>query len=468
MVNRRYLYAKNKIGYGSGDIAGNTIYAFLSTFLMFYLTDTVGMDLAVVGVLMAISKLLDALTDLFFGNLLDRTSTKMGRARPWMLLGYVGCSIMLAAIFMTPASMGQTAQYIYFFITYTLLNAVFYTVNNISYATLTALITKNTSERVQLGCIRYIFAFATTMIIQTVTIDLVSRCGGGAAGWKTVAIGYAVIGLVVNTLSCLCVKELPEDDLYKTDLVDFTRPERPCSFAEGFRLLFENKYYMMICGIYLLTQLLQSTMSLGVYYTKYALGNENLLKTFSMYSNIPMIIGLILTPILVKQLRGMYKLNFVGSVVSVFGRLGILICAYMGNISLMLAFAALSSIGSSPMHGGFNALIASCSEYTFLTKGRRIDGTMYACSSFGIKAGAAIGTALCGWLMSASGYVENAAVQPQETVTMLRILYLWVPIILSAGIGVFLSRLDVERANEKVMANKFQVYLNSFEENYGR
>ena len=455
MVDRRYLYARNKIGYGSGDIAGNTIYAFLSTFLMFYLTDTVGMDLAVVGVLMAISKLLDALTDLFFGNILDRTSTKMGKARPWMLLGYVGCSIMLAAIFMTPASMGQTAQYIYFFITYTLLNA-----------TLTALITKNTSERVQLGCIRYIFAFATTMIIQTVTIDLVSCFGGGAAGWKVVAVGYAMIGLVVNTISCLCVKELPEEDLYKTDLVDFTCPEKPCSVAEGFRLLFENKYYMMICGIYLLTQLLQSTMSLGVYYTKYALGNENLLKTFSMYSNIPMIIGLILTPILVKQLRGMYKLNFVGSVVSVFGRLGMLIGAYMGNIFLMLAFAALSSIGSSPMHGGFNALIASCSEYTFLTKGRRIDGTMYACSSFGIKAGAAIGTALCGWLMSASGYVENAAVQPQETVTMLRILYLWVPIILSTGISVFLSRLDVEKANEKVMANKFQVYLNSFEENF--
>ena len=468
MIDRRYLYTKSKIAYGSGDIAGNTIYAFLSTFLMFYLTDTIGMDLAIVGILMAISKLLDALTDLLFGNILDRTSTRMGKARPWMLLGYVGCSIMLAAIFMTPANMGRNGQYIYFFITYTLLNAVFYTVNNISYATLTALITKNTSERVELGCIRYIFAFATTMIIQTVTIDLVSLCGGGAAGWKAVATGYAVIGLLINTISCLCVKELPDEDLYKTDLVDFACPEKPCSVVEGFRLLFENKYYMMICGIYLLSQILQSALGLSVYYTKYALGNENLLKTFSMYSNIPMIIGLVLTPILVKQLRGMYKLNFVGYIVSVFGRLGMLICAYLGNISLMLVFTAISSIGSSPMQGGFNALIASCSEYTFLTKGRRIDGTMYACSSFGIKAGAAVGTALCGWLMSASGYVENAAVQPLETVTMLRILYLWVPAVLTVGITVLLSRLDVEKANEKVMANNFQAYLNSFEENFRR
>lgn len=468
MIDRRYLNTKNTIGYGSGDVAGNTIYAFLSTFLMFYLTDTVGMDLAIVGILMAISKLLDAATDLLFGNLLDRTSTRLGKARPWMLFGYIGCSVMLVAIFMTPANLGETGQYVYFFITYTLLNAVFYTVNNIAYATLTALITKNTSERVQLGTIRYIFAFATTMIIQTVTIDLVSYCGGGAAGWKAVAVGYAIIGIVVNTISCLCVKELPEEELYKTDLLDFPLPEQPCSVTEGFRLLFANQYYLMICGIYLLSQLLQSALSLSVYFTKYVLGNGDLLKTFSLYSNVPMILGLILTPILVKQLRGMYKLNFVGSIVSVVGRLGMLLAAYMGNIALMLAFSAISYIGTSPMHGSFNALIASCSEYTFLTKGRRIDGTMYACSSFGIKAGAAIGTVFCGWLMSASGYVENAAVQPQETITMLRILYLWVPVILSVAITAFLSRLDVEKANEKVLAKNFQSYLDSFEDDFRR
>lgn len=468
MIDRRYLSIKNKIGYGSGDIAGNVVYALLSTFMMFYLTDTVGMDMGIVGILMAVSRLLDAATDLFFGNLLDRTSTRFGKARPWMLFGYIGCAVMLAAIFMIPAGWGNAGQYVYFFITYTLLNAVFYTVNNIAYATLTALITKNTSERVQLGSIRYIFAFTTTMIIQTFTVDLVTYYGGGAVGWKAVAIVYAGIGLAVNTISCLCVKELPAEDLYKTDLLDFPQPETHCSIAEGFKLLFENKYYLMICGIYLLTQLLQSSLNLGVYYMKYVLGSESLLKTFSLYTNVPLILGLIITPILVRQLRGMYKLNFVGSILALLGRLGMMISAYMGNISLMLAFTALSSIGTSPMHGGFNALIASCSEYTFLNKGRRIDGTMYACSSFGIKAGAAIGTAICGWLMSASGYVENAMAQTPETITMLHILYLWAPVILSVGITALLSRLDVEKTNEKVMAKNFQAYLDSFAEDFHR
>ena len=153
MIDRRYLNWKNKLGYGAGDVAGNVVYAFLSTFLMFYLTDTVGMNVGVVGILIAVSRILDAATDLIFGNLLDRTDTKLGKARPWMLYGYIGCAVMLGAVFMIPTGWGDAAKYAYFFITYTLLNAGFYTVNNIAYAALNALITKNTSERVQLGTI---------------------------------------------------------------------------------------------------------------------------------------------------------------------------------------------------------------------------------------------------------------------------------------------------------------------------
>ena len=235
---------------------------------MFYLTDTVGMNMGIVGILMALSKLLDAITDLLFGHLLDRTSSKLGKARPWMLFGYIGCAVMLIVSFLIPASWADAVKYAYFFISYTLLNGVFYTVNNIAYAALTALTTKNTSERVQLGVIRYVFAFGSALIIQTVTMDLVSVLGGGASGWKTTAILYALIGLIVNTISCLFVKELPEDELYKTDLIDYPKPENSCSILEGFRLLFSNRYYLMICGIYLMSQLCQSSLNMGVYFCK--------------------------------------------------------------------------------------------------------------------------------------------------------------------------------------------------------
>ena len=145
-MEKKYLKWYQKIGYGSGDIAGNVVYALLTAFVMFYLTDTVGLSMGIIGTLIALSKVFDGVTDFFFGRMIDKTHTKMGKARPWMLWPYIGCSVALVACFAIPTSWGQTAQYAFFFIAYTLLNAVFFTANNIAYASLTALIRIQTKE----------------------------------------------------------------------------------------------------------------------------------------------------------------------------------------------------------------------------------------------------------------------------------------------------------------------------------
>lgn len=178
MQEKTYLKWYNKVGYGSGDIAGNVVYAFLSSFVMIYLTNTIGLSAGIVGTLIAVSKLFDGFTDIFFGTMIDKTHSKLGKARPWMLYGYVGCAVTLAAIFAIPVNWGEKAQYAWFFIAYTLLNGVFYTANNIAYSALTSLVTKNSKERVQMGSYRFIFAFSTSLLIQSVTIGLVAKCGG--------------------------------------------------------------------------------------------------------------------------------------------------------------------------------------------------------------------------------------------------------------------------------------------------
>ena len=169
MEEKKYLKWYNKIGYGSGDIAGNVVYAFLTSFMMVYLTDSVGLAAGVVGTLIAVSKLFDGFTDIFFGSMIDKTHSKMGKAKPWMLYGYIGCAITLVCCFAVPVSFGTTAKYAWFFISYTLLNGVFYTANNIAYSALTSLITKNSKERVQMGSYRFIFAFSTSLLIQAIT-----------------------------------------------------------------------------------------------------------------------------------------------------------------------------------------------------------------------------------------------------------------------------------------------------------
>ena len=92
---KTYLKWYNKVGYGSGDVAGNIVYALLTSFVMIYLTDTIGLNAGVIGVLIAVSKIFDGITDIIFGTLIDKTHTKMGKAKPWMLYGFIGCAITL-------------------------------------------------------------------------------------------------------------------------------------------------------------------------------------------------------------------------------------------------------------------------------------------------------------------------------------------------------------------------------------
>ena len=452
---KTYLTWVNKIGYGSGDIAGNVVYALLSAFVMIFLTDTVGMNAGVVGTLIAVSKLFDGVSDIFFGSLIDKTNTKMGKARPWMLYGYFGCAICLVAIFCIPANASPTAQYAWFFIAYTLLNAGFYTANNIAYSALTALITKNNHERVQMGSIRFMFAFGTSMLIQTITVGLVARFGGGAAAWRTVAIIYAIVGVISNTLSVMSVRELSPEELAEgEDVQQDEGLEEKYTLIDAFKLLVQNKYYLMICASYILMQIYTATLNMGIYYMTYVLKNANLLGVFSWAINIPMIIGLLFTPSLVARFGGMYKLNLMGYTLGTLGRLGVVIAGYMGSVPLMLACTALAAIGMSPLQGDMNALIATCSEYTYLTHGKRVDGTMYSCTSLGTKLGGGIGTALAGWLLAFSGYVGGAAQQTASTMNMLHIMYLWMPMIFNLLITLILTRLNVEKANEELRKHK--------------
>ena len=451
MEEKTYLKWYNKIGYGSGDVAGNVVYAFLTSFIMIYLTDTIGLMPGIVGTLIAASKLFDGVTDIFFGSMIDKTHSRLGKARPWMLYGYIGCAITLVAVFAVPTSFGDTAKYAWFFIAYTLLNGVFYTANNIAYSALTSLVTKNAKERVQMGSYRFIFAFATSLVIQSVTVGFVDKCGGGAAAWRTVAIIYAIIGFVVNTISCLSVKELPEEELNDGAVTD---KEEKYGLVQAFKLLIKNKFYMMICGVYILQQLYSAMIGAGIYYMTWVLKNKSLFGVFAWAVNIPLIIALVFTPTLVGKWKGMYKLNLRGYMLAVAGRALVIVAGYLGSVPLMLLFTAVAALGQGPWQGDMNAVIASCSEYTYLTQGKRVDGTMYSCTSLGIKIGGGIGTALVGWLLEISGYVGTAATQPASSLRMLSFMYLWLPLVFEVLIMLVLSRMNVEETVENIKREK--------------
>ena len=454
MTERKYLKWYNMVGYGSGDIAGNVVYAFLTSFVMIYLTNTIGLDAGIVGTLIAVSKLLDGVTDVFFGTMIDKTKSKMGKARPWMFYGFFGCAVTLFAIFAIPTNMGQFAQYAWFLIAYTLLNAVFYTANNIAYSALTSLVTKNSSERVQMGSFRFIFAFSTSLLIQTITVGAVDALGGGAAGWRNIALIYCILGVITNSIAVFSVKELSEEELNEVEEGDAPKDD-DLTLIQAAKLLFTNKYYVMICGVYILQQLYGAMLGVGIYFMTYVLGNKNLFGVFSWAINIPLIIALVFTPNLVARWKGMYKLNKYSYMIATVGRLLVAIAGYMGNVPLMLAFTALAALGQGPWQGDMNAVIASCSEYTYLTKGKRIDGSMYSCTSLGVKIGGGIGVAVSGWMLSLSGFINgDASIQPESCINMMYFMYLWLPFILDLLITIILSFMNVEGDNKKLRESK--------------
>lgn len=299
-----------------------------------------------------------------------------------------------------------------------------------------------------MGSCRFIFAFGTSLLIQSVTIQAVAACGGGAGGWRMVAIIYALVGLAVNTVSALSVKELSEEELREG--TGENKPEEKYGLATAAKLLASNKFYLMICVVYILQQIYTAMINMGIYYMTYVLKNENLYGVFSWAMNIPLIAALVFTPALVARWKGMYKLNLRGYMLGTLGRALVVVAGYLGSVPLMLLFTGIAAFGQGPWQGDMNAVIASCSEYTYLRTGKRVDGTMYSCTSLGVKLGGGLGTAIAGWLLAASKFDKNLAVQPESCMQMLYFMYLWIPLIINLVITLVLSRMNVEGANEKL------------------
>ena len=444
---KNYLKAWQKVAYGAGDFGSNFMYTFVSSFVLIYLTDTVGLNAAVIGTLMLLTKCLDGVTDVFFGRLIDRTHSKMGKARPWMFWTAFPLAVCEILLFMTP-SMGQTLQYAYFFVIYTLLNAFFYTANNIAYASLTAYMTKNPNERVQAGTFRFMFAMLAGIVIAAATTGLVTAFGGGVAGWRMTAILYTVIMLTFNTLSVLSVKEIETNEKTTAENSD------GITFLQSLKILLTNRYYLLILAFYLLQYGMQGvTNGVGIYFCTYVLGDPDALGLFSFMAMIPMIVGLAFTPGLVKKF-GIYKVNKYGALFSaVFGVVFIGVC-YTGSLPLMLAATALRGLGLSPMLGTLNAVIAETSEYTFKKDKVHLDGTMFSCSSMGIKLGGGIGTALSGWLLALGGYVNGAASQPASAVSMMTFMYAVIPAIVCVLMLLVVSGLNIEKGMQALEGEK--------------
>lgn len=450
MEEKKYLTIRNKLGYGAGEVPGNLFNSLISNFYLIFLTNTMGLNPGIIGTLMVVSKVFDGLTDVLFGTMIDKTHSKMGRARPWMLFSQIGVSLCLVLLFSIPKGASDWIQYAWFFVFYIAINAIFYTANNVALSALTALITKNPSERVEIGVYRFVFVMITQLGVSTTGVYLSEKFG-----WQAVAIVFAIVGLIVNTLSVFSFKELPEEEL--TDAVSaaelLNKPKMEVGLFSALKILVRNKFYVIMLAMNICTYLVAGVMGSAIYFFTYNMGNQNLYGIFMIAMMAPMLVGLFLTPRIVKRF-GIYKTNVVGFALATVFRGLLLLFGVLKVFPLMLVCIGISNICAAPLTADGNALIASISDYTYKKEGMRLDGSIFSCTSMGIKVGNALGTGLCGWLLAAGGFNANLAVQPQSCLNMLSFMFLVLPFVLYLIITVLNYFLKVEQANKMFDENK--------------
>lgn len=440
---------KSKISYGVGDFGSNYSWTFVASFAMFYVTNVVGLSAAVIGTLMLVARFLDGITDILIGGMIDRTKSKMGKARPWLFWSTFPLAASQIMLFNVPAGMSQTLQYAWFFVAYLLLGAFFYTASNISYNTLVSLVTRHQGSRVQMGTIRFIFAVIAVLILTSTTTKLVDALGGGQGGWLWISVIYALIFIVFTMITVFGVKELDHRD-EETDAAAKVKDSSEVGLWTRLRLLIKNKYFLMMLAAFLVVYLSQgATQGGGVYFASYVLGDPALLGVLSMAMMVPMLIGLPFVPAIAKR-YSMRGANIVGAAITLVGT--VIALAYSGSLPLLVIGLSFSGLGMAPLMGTMYALLAEVAEYDEITTGVRMEGTVYSAAAVGIKVGTGLGTAILGWTLALGGYDGLAATQSASAVTAITVLYLGFPVVIAVLRLVLMWFLNVEHVNKALRA----------------
>ena len=414
-----------RFSYGCGDLGCNIIYSAMSSFLLFYYTDYVHVSAGVIGTIMLLSRVFDGITDLIMGIIVDRTKSRFGKCRPWILRMAIPFALAGILLFTVPSGLGYTAKLAYIFITYNLVSSVIYTAINVPYATLNSLITQDQYERSVLSIFRMILATTGTLIITNLTLPLVEFFGNNLSAWtKTFAV-FGILAVIVFMITFTGTKErvVPAKD---------TKQEK-VPFVKGISLLFQNKYWMMIT-ITLVFIFINYSLNGGaaVYYAKNILHNSDMVGTMNLVANLVQIGVMFFTAFIIKKI-GKRNMLIIGAVI--YG-LGFAMFGFVGtNMTGIIIACVLKGVGNAGISSCMFAIVSDTIEYGEWKTGYRTEGLINSASSFGFKVGNGLGSAILGWVIGAAGAGTGS-----------EITFIWIPAILCIGqvVVMWFYKLDKE------------------------
>ena len=439
-----------RLAYGMGDYGGNLIYSTISSFLLVYYISVVGADPAVAASVMAISKIFDGVSDLVMGRIVDKSNSKWGKARPWIIRMSIPMGVCAVLMFSVPASWGGGAQAAYMFISYNLVSTVFYTGYNVPYATLQGLMTMNTYERGLLGNFRMLLATAGTMTVNTLVPILTSYFGGGdmytQKAWTISAAILAVAFIAVSVFTTMFCQERVVQDTSGDG-----KENKGPSVIECLKSLIVNKYWIiMVIFLFSLYFMMSTFFGSNMYFAQYVLGDVDSYALISNVLTIAQIGMMFITPMLMKKLSKRW-IGFIGMAVSGVAFLGTALAG--SNVTLVvvcnLLKGAAFGCGAATMFG----MLQDAITYGQWLTNVPAMGMGNAASSFGMKVGSGIGTAALGWILSAGKFDGTAEVQSASGIMAINVACIWVPIIVCVIGVVCMLFFDIEKHYDKAVSD---------------
>jgi GPH family glycoside/pentoside/hexuronide:cation symporter len=429
------LSIAEKIGYGSGDFASNLFWQMFSIFIAKYYTDVFLLSAATMGTMMFVTRLADAFIDPMIGALADRTHTRWGHFRPYLLWMAIPMAATAVLTFTVP-SFGGTAKLVYAYVTLSLM-MVAYSAINIPYSGLLGVLTPSSAERTSVCSYRFVMALLPVFIIVNTALPLATRFGGSensAAGWQMTMLIYSIIAIALYFTTFAMTRER-------------VKPERRSkgSFRSDIKDLGHNRPWMILCivGVSALAYAnIRGTVS--IYYFQDVVPNGNAYFGRVMTTGaIAFILGVMVTSPLSRVFgkRNFYMASMALSAV--------LTCGFYfvppENIGLVWASHALISFCAAPTAPLVWAMYADTADYSEWKNGRRATGLVFSAASFAQKFGWAIGGAGTGWLLAYFGYLPNVAQNP-TTIVGIKLMMSFIPAVgaVIAVIALWFYELDEE------------------------
>lgn len=417
-----------KIGYAMGDVGNAFSWSFVTSFLMLYYTDVMKLPATMVATLFLVTRIWNAVNDPLIGALSDRTHSKRGRYRPWILFGALPLAVITALTFYHPVSWGQSAKAVYAYITYSLL-VLAYTAVNIPYTALSAAMTQDSHERGSLAGLRLTFSTLGAMIVAQIGTYLPGKLENGPIAGQ----GYFTVALLLGVVACA--------SYYLTyaktrERVTMKAAREKAPFGVRLRAILRNRPLMLTTLVHFLVGMtVYGKMAVMAYYFKYNVGNFSLLAVFTLVMQLSMAAGSMLSPRLSACLRSKGRalsLSFVG-----YGVLSLLnaLVTPVSSPALFWFLVALSNLCHGSGFAISYAVIPDTVEYGMLKSGMRNEGLISAFTSFFNKVGMAIGTSLTAFALGALEYTPNGMQSP-ATLNAINIIMFVVSGISAVVIGI--------------------------------